>query len=194
TLDASTLEQALFQAVHDGNREALSELFDGTEKTRVLQMLLTTSLENEGGGGYKLDAGVEQDELLGPSLQNLNLIQLACVLGEEDLAIDILNFVALATEEIDSRKVLYEFMGRVWGNGNTVLHLAAFQGMSELVKRLLELGATVTKKNERMYRPVDCAGDEVTLQMFMTVTEGKGGFGSLVFDDDARVDSYSLYK
>ncbi|TPX60453.1 hypothetical protein SpCBS45565_g07520 [Spizellomyces sp. 'palustris'] len=100
------------------------------------------------------------------SISQLNAIQIACVLNEEDIALDILEFVARVTEEIESRKVLYEFMGRVWGNGNTVLHLASFQGMSELVKRLLELGAASRKKNERNYMPVDCADDDVTREMF----------------------------
>ncbi|KAI9093778.1 hypothetical protein DFS34DRAFT_563409, partial [Phlyctochytrium arcticum] len=53
-----------------------------------------------------------------------------------------------------------------WGNGNTVLHLASFQGMSDLVKRLLELGAASRKKNERNYMPVDCADDDVTREIF----------------------------
>ncbi|KAI8587088.1 hypothetical protein BDZ88DRAFT_382514, partial [Geranomyces variabilis] len=93
------------------------------------------------------------------SMAHLNAIQIACVLNEEDIALDLLDFVARVTEEIESRKVLYEFMGRVWGNGNTVLHLASFQGMSALVKRLLELGAAGKKRNDRNYRPVDCADD-----------------------------------
>ncbi|KAJ3029798.1 hypothetical protein HK097_005721, partial [Rhizophlyctis rosea] len=202
---AESLERALFQAVHDGDRDTLGELLgltpptetssDATtspsspsklptpttpsthqnEKlTRLLQILLTTSIPNPPSPtSYKLDALEVQNHLLGPSLQNLNLIQLACVLGEEDMALDILNFVAWATEEIQSRKVLYEFMGRVFGGGNTVLHLASFQGMSELVKRLLELGAATGKKNDKDNRPVDCTDDEVTSQMFQTMTEAE---------------------
>jgi hypothetical protein len=99
-------------------------------------------------------------------------MQIACILGEEDIAADILDFVSRVTEEIEARKVLYEFMGRVWGNGNTVLHLASFMGMSQVVKRLLELGANPNKKNERKYKPVDCADDDETRIIFSTVTEG----------------------
>ncbi|KAI8615986.1 hypothetical protein BC830DRAFT_1063856, partial [Chytriomyces sp. MP71] len=57
-------------------------------------------------------------------------------------------------------------MGRVWGDGNTILHLASFLGMSELVKRLLELGANPNKRNGRMYKPVDCADTDETRRMF----------------------------
>jgi hypothetical protein len=93
-------------------------------------------------------------------------------LGEEDIAIDILEFVTNITEEIEARKVLYEFMGRIWGDGNTTLHLASFLGMCELVKKLIELGAATGKANNRKYKPVDCAGDDETRNMFETVTEG----------------------
>ncbi len=97
----------------------------------------------------------------------------ACILGEEEVATMILEFVNRITEEMEAKKVLYEFMGRTWGAGNTVLHLAAFMGMSDLVKRLLELGANPSKLNERKYKPVDCADDTVTRNMFTTITERK---------------------
>jgi hypothetical protein len=44
--------------------------------------------------------------------------------------------------------------------------------MSELVKRLLELGANRNRKNERFYKPVDCADDTETRNMFNAVIEG----------------------
>ncbi|KAI8926385.1 hypothetical protein BC831DRAFT_390088, partial [Entophlyctis helioformis] len=102
----------------------------------------------------------------GHSLDNLNALQIACILGDEEIALDILNFVDQVTIQCEVRKVLFEFMGRVWGNGNTVLHLASFLGMSDLVKRLLELGAAAGKVNERKYKPVDCADDDLTRSMF----------------------------
>ena len=89
------------------------------------------------------------------------------------MAIDILEFVTKITDEIEARKVLYEFMGRVWGEGNTILHLASFMGMCELVTKLIELGAATSKGNNRKYKPVDCAGDDETRQAFETVVEGK---------------------
>jgi ankyrin repeat protein len=107
-------------------------------------------------------------------VEHINLIQLACLLGEEDIAIEILSFVKRVTEDIEARKLLYEFMGRIWGNGNTVLHLASFMGMSALVKILLELGAAKGKLNERKYKPVDCTNDDATLIAFETVEEFEG--------------------
>lgn len=85
----------------------------------------------------------------------------------------ILEFVSDFTSQIDAKKVLYEFMGRVWGNGNTALHLATFMGLSEIVKRLLELGAAANKLNERKYKPVDCTNEEEMKDIFSTVSECK---------------------
>ncbi|KAJ3231411.1 hypothetical protein HDU78_007729 [Chytriomyces hyalinus] len=145
---------------------------DSDSLDAVLQLLLTTTYPNT-DGFYSHDAEVLPDamELLGPSLEHLNAIQIACILGDEDSALDILDFVSSSTEEIGARKVLCEFMGRVWGDGNTVLHLASFLGMSELVKRLLELGANPNKKNGRLYKPVDCADTDETRVVFSTVDE-----------------------
>ncbi|KAI8826419.1 hypothetical protein BJ741DRAFT_42600 [Chytriomyces cf. hyalinus JEL632] len=145
---------------------------DSDSLDAVLQLLLTTTYPNT-DGFYSHDAEVLPDamELLGPSLEHLNAIQIACILGDEDSALDILDFVSSSTEEIGARKVLCEFMGRVWGDGNTVLHLASFLGMSELVKRLLELGANPNKKNGRLYKPVDCADTDETRIVFSTVDE-----------------------
>jgi ankyrin repeat protein len=85
--------------------------------------------------------------------------------------LEILEFVYDFTAEIDAKKVLYEFMGRIWGNGNTALHLAAFMGLNELARRLLELGAAPNKVNERKYKPVDCANGEEMMDVFATVSE-----------------------
>ena len=93
------------------------------------------------------------------------------MLGEEDIALIILDFVHMITEDMEAKKILLEFMGRIWGQGNTTLHLASFLGMSDLVKKLLELGAS-NKANEKHYKPVDCAGDDQTRDMFEQVEEG----------------------
>ncbi|KAJ3111372.1 Thioesterase super member 4 [Phlyctochytrium bullatum] len=158
------LERKIFTAINEGNRDALQNIFSKfPSSTEILSLLLTTTYPNT-EGTYHHDPEVLSDacELLGDSLEHLNGIQIACILGDEEIASDILEFVYRVTEEIEARKVLYEFMGRVWGNGNTVLHLASFLGMSDLVKRLIELGANPNKKNERNYKPVDCADDDLT--------------------------------
>ncbi|KAI9339293.1 hypothetical protein BDR26DRAFT_386350 [Obelidium mucronatum] len=180
---AQQLEKRLFGAVNEGDVAALRRLFsvdcEADANDKVLQLLLTTTYPNT-DGFYTHDQDVIPDalELLGQSLEHLNAIQIACILGDEESALEILDFVAKETEEIGARKVLYEFMGRVWGDGNTVLHMASFLGMPELVKRLLELGANPNKKNGRQYRPVDCADTDETRIVFNTVSELVRGSGN----------------
>jgi hypothetical protein len=95
-------------------------------------------------------------------------MQISLMLGDEDMAIEILDFVFCVSEDMDAKKVLYEFMGRVWGDGNTTLHLASFLGMGNLVKKLIQYGANTTRLNDRRYKPVDCAGDDQTIDIFKT--------------------------
>lgn len=98
------------------------------------------------------------------------------MLGDEDISLELLEFINRITEELESKKLLFEFVGRIWGAGNTVLHLASFFGMADLVQRLLELGANPNKRNERQLRPVDCADDDKTLHVFSTVVAPEGNF------------------
>lgn len=107
------------------------------------------------------------------SPEYLTAIQIACILGEEDIACDLLEFVAKITTEMESKKLLLEFIGRSCGTGNTVLHLAAFMGMDHLAKHLIELGANIYKKNKKNYRPVDLVDDEETRSVFSSVTFGE---------------------
>ncbi|KAJ3255640.1 hypothetical protein HK103_006165 [Boothiomyces macroporosus] len=171
--DSSALEKAIFTSINEGNRVAILNIFQNyPSSTSILQILLTTTYPNK-DHFYTHDPEVirDADELLGESLENLNAIQIACILGEEDLAMDILQFVNDFTEEINAKKILFEFMGRIWGDGNTTLHLASFMGMSDLVQMMIELGAAVGKSNNRKYKPVDCAGDDITRSVFETVIE-----------------------
>lgn len=178
------LEQLIFSAINEGNKEKLSGLFNtfNSHSTAIIQLLLTTAYPND-DGFYHFDQEVALDaeELLGTrfddfptySVKGLNALHISCILGDEDVAMELLEFVNNFTIEIDAKKVLYEFMGRTWGNGNTVLHLAAFMGMSDLVKRLLELGAAANRVNERRYKPVDCADDDEMRNIFTIITECK---------------------
>jgi hypothetical protein len=77
---------------------------------------------------------------------------------------------------MEAKVLLLEFMGRTCGHGNTLLHLASFMGMSKLVRKLIEAGASVYKKNHRDYKPVDLVEDADTSFVFSHIPCGTDFF------------------
>ena len=73
---------------------------------------------------------------------------------------------------MEAKVLLLEFLGRTCGNGNTLLHLASFMGMPRLVQKLIVAGASVYKRNERNYKPVDLVEDTETSLVFSSVPSG----------------------
>ncbi|KAI3647499.1 hypothetical protein MP228_007720 [Amoeboaphelidium protococcarum] len=110
-------------------------------------------------------------QLLGTSLSPLSFLHIALITGEQQVSLDILEFVYKHTAKRGQKLLLMEFLNRVWGDGNSALHLASFQGMSDVVDRLLKCGANPHKKNDRGYRPVDCADDDQTRKLFRVAIE-----------------------
>ncbi|KAF9999593.1 hypothetical protein BGZ80_003470 [Entomortierella chlamydospora] len=170
------LWKQMLSAIEQEDRAELDRILHAFDFAIVVQTLVTWNLSNT-DNKYRHDPDVLLDakELLGPTVDHLNLIQIACFLFNEEMALDMLNFVAKASEELESKKILYEFMGKMWGDGNTTLHLASFLGMADLTKRLLDLGANVYKMNDRKYKPVDCADENTTMSLFLNLTEGDSG-------------------
>ncbi|KAF9171571.1 hypothetical protein BGX21_002356 [Mortierella sp. AD011] len=166
------LWKQMLSAIEQEDRAELDRILHAFDFAIVVQTLVTWNLSNT-DNKYRHDPDVLLDakELLGPTVDHLNLIQIACFLFNEEMALDMLNFVAKASEELESKKILYEFMGKMWGDGNTTLHLASFLGMADLTKRLLDLGANVYKMNDRKYKPVDCADENTTMSLFLNLTE-----------------------
>ncbi|KAF9909140.1 hypothetical protein EC991_009050 [Linnemannia zychae] len=162
----------MLTAIEAEDRKELDRILHAFDFAIVIQTLVTWNTPNS-DNQYKHDSDVLLDakELLGPKVDHLNLIQIACFLFNEEMALDMLNFVAKASEELESKKILYEFMGKMWGDGNTTLHLASFLGMADLTKRLLDLGANIYKMNHRKYKPVDCADENTTMSLFLNLTE-----------------------
>ncbi|KAF9209647.1 hypothetical protein BGZ49_002441 [Haplosporangium sp. Z 27] len=166
------LWKQMLDAIDQEDRKELDRILHAFDFAIVIQTLVTWNFSNT-DNKYRHDPDVLLDakELLGPTVDHLNLIQIACFLFNEEMALDMLNFVAKASDELESKKILYEFMGKMWGDGNTTLHLASFLGMADLTKRLLDLGANVYKMNDRKYKPVDCADENTTMSLFQNLTE-----------------------
>lgn len=83
---------------------------------------------------------------------NLNTLQLVCLLGDEDMAIVLFDFLLQMTLEMDSKILLLEFIHRTFGRNNTILHLAAYLGYKNLVQKLIEAGASVYVRNDYNYK------------------------------------------
>ncbi|KAI8049967.1 hypothetical protein BDF22DRAFT_745844 [Syncephalis plumigaleata] len=167
------LQSGILEAINLESRSRLAGVLAAADPALCLQALLSYSNPNR-ELKYRHDPDVQNDadELLGRSVANLNALHIACFLGEEELACIVLDYVARVTKSMDARKVLYEFLGRVWGDGNTALHLASFFGMDDLVQRLLKLGANMNKRNDRKYKAVDCADDDATRKLFLEMMQG----------------------
>ncbi|KAF8928658.1 hypothetical protein BGZ58_009462 [Dissophora ornata] len=166
------LWKQMLDAIDQEDRLELERILNAFDFAIVIQTLVTWNFSNtDNKYRHDLDILLDATELLGPTVDHLNLIQIACFLFNEEMALDLLNFVAKASDELESKKILYEFMGKMWGDGNTTLHLASFLGMADLTKRLLDLGANVYKMNDRKYKPVDCADENTTMSLFLNLTE-----------------------
>lgn len=170
--EVNSIQKEVFEAICSESRSQLKRVLYCHNPSLILQVLVTFTYPNH-DALFHHDHEILKDaaELLGPSVQNLNAIQSSCMLGEEEIAIEIINYVAQQSEIMSTKKVLYEFMSKVWGSGNTILHLASFMGMSNLVQRLIDLGANTNKRNERNYKAVDCADDDKTRALFLNLKE-----------------------
>ncbi|KAI9222246.1 hypothetical protein BC828DRAFT_36142 [Blastocladiella britannica] len=167
--EAAALASTLLDAIDAGDRDAVPKLLGSASSAAADQVLATFTVPNtDKKYSHEPEIMADVEELLGASTARLNLIQIACFLGEEDIALDILNYLATEAEEIGSKYALVTFLTSMWGNGNTTLHLAAFLGMGDLVGRILELHPSLAaKRNDRKYKPVDCTDDEVTRVKFL---------------------------
>ncbi|KAF9160003.1 hypothetical protein DFQ26_005975 [Actinomortierella ambigua] len=189
------LWKQILNAIEQEDRQELDRVLNKYDISLVLQTLLTWNCSNvDGQYGHDPDVALDAKELLGPTVDHLNLIQIACFLFIEDLALDILNYVATASDTLESKKILYEFMGKLWGDGNTTLHVASFLGMADLTKRLLDLGANFNKMNDHKYKPVDCADENTTRSLFLNLTEDYSQIPTSPMSESALDTNWSSFQ
>ncbi|KAJ3366589.1 hypothetical protein GGF31_008010 [Allomyces arbusculus] len=165
--DSSTLSRHLLQAINNGDRARVAELLDQASAAAVAKVLVNYFVANtDHRYDHEPEILADADALLGPATDSLNLVQVACFLGEEEIALDLVNFMAKGND-VASKVAVTDLLGHAWGGRNTTLHLASFLGMADLVARILALvPALVIEKNNRKYLPVDCTDDVVTQSHF----------------------------
>ncbi|KAI8061644.1 hypothetical protein BC940DRAFT_133481 [Gongronella butleri] len=99
---------------------------------------------------------VHAQRVFGASMGDLNGLQMALVLRRQEMALAILEFMH-AQHQLDaiSAHDLQLFVNHVWGHGHSALHVAAYWGMTAVVRLLLACGADPQCVNARSMMPVD---------------------------------------
>ncbi|KAJ3254258.1 hypothetical protein HK103_007311 [Boothiomyces macroporosus] len=102
----------------------------------------------------KFDADVELDayKFLGAYLGAMTPLHFAILLGQDDIAKDIIE------------RSFKEDLEETFGGGNTALHLGAV----DIVTLLLERGANRTVNNAKGFQPVDLSDDPELRKLFVS--------------------------
>ncbi|RUS32766.1 hypothetical protein BC938DRAFT_474365 [Jimgerdemannia flammicorona] len=183
--DERALWRLILRALADDDPVTLRSHLDAADPIAAIHVLLACSHQNGptspgGSGHYSFDPELipESTKLLGAAIGPLNAVQLACMAGAEDCALQLLEFLATASRDVmRSDRPVHVMMDQEWGEGNTALHLASFNALPQVVTRLLRLGANPNRRNGKGLRPVDCA-DESCSAAFWEI--GEGGFECLL--------------
>jgi hypothetical protein len=92
--------------------------------------------------------------IFGDELDHVNALQLAILRNKELIALMIIEAVC-KNQSTKSR-----WLNHRCAKGNTALHFAAYQNMSEIIVMLLKAGANPYVKNDQHLRPLDCSYDD----------------------------------
>lgn len=171
--DTSKIIDEFLHAIETSDPALFHSVCTKTDSATLLHIALTHIYGQGLKSTFQFDQDAEQEgrHFFGSNIGPLSLLQVAVFFGEEEMALDLIDQIQSYlkdTEGIEnqdappSRIVWHDLLNKLWGDGNTILHLASFWGMGDLVKRLLILGASPNKLNGvvsgRRYKPVDCAG------------------------------------
>ncbi|KAI8636447.1 hypothetical protein BD408DRAFT_486885 [Parasitella parasitica] len=169
----SRLWKTIQSLVNTDQRDEFRKLFSNQEKLpHLIRVILTCRLSNNPlvyKNTMKFDTRL--NERFGKiSATDLNALELALLQKHDHIAFIILQ----ALKQNATPAQCQQFLNHQWGKvkGNTALHLAAFWGMSKIVRLMLEMGADPATQNNRQLRPIDCATHpEVITQLQQQTTE-----------------------
>jgi ankyrin repeat protein len=165
----SRLWKQVQSLINTDNRDEFRQLCaDSTKLPHVVRVILTSRLSNN-PLIYKSTVTIDRrlTEKFGKlSATDLNALELALLQKHDHIAYTLLNFLKQQATPAECK----QFLNHQWGKqGNTALHLAAFWGMSKLVRLMLEMEADPSVQNCRQLRPIDCT----TQSDIMTLLEPK---------------------
>ncbi|KAI8084246.1 uncharacterized protein B0P05DRAFT_466725 [Gilbertella persicaria] len=161
----SRLWKTIQLLINTDNRDEFRKLCgDSVKQPHVVRVILTSRLSNN-PLVYKSTITIDRrltDKFGKLSATDLNALEIALLQKHDHVAYVLLQTLKQHATPMECK----QFLNHQWGKqGNTALHLAAFWGMSKLVRLMLEMEADPFVKNNRQLRPIDCAThpDTITL-------------------------------
>ncbi|KAI3654655.1 hypothetical protein MP228_000035 [Amoeboaphelidium protococcarum] len=130
---------------------------DSTTVRKMLSEDKSLTLAKRRSEKFKYDSDVELEafKFLGAYIGAVTGLQLALMIGRDDIAKDIID----DTLEASDFDVTY-------GGGNTALHLAVFLNANEVVKALIDRGCNPHLKNNKGYSALDIADTQEMRLLF----------------------------
>ncbi|OBZ90743.1 hypothetical protein A0J61_01196 [Choanephora cucurbitarum] len=161
----SRLWKTIQLLIQTNNRDEFRKLCgDSIKQPHVVRVILSSRLSNN-PLVYKSTITIDRrltDKFGKLTATDLNALELALLQKHEHLAYILLQTLRQHATPSESK----QFLNHQWGKqGNTALHLAAFWGMSKLVRLMLDMEADPFVKNNRQLRPIDCTTHSDTIQL-----------------------------
>ncbi|KAJ3068799.1 hypothetical protein HDU98_008092 [Podochytrium sp. JEL0797] len=145
--ESASLED-LFKAIKSSNPDKVRSIISANKD-------LTKEKLKDPSAKFDVDVEIDAYKFLGAYVGSCTALQLALLKGNDSIAKDIID-VTGSKEDLDIS----------FGGGNTALHLATLLGAKDIVKLLLERGASRQVRNSKGFAPVDVLDDTEMRKMF----------------------------
>ncbi|KAI8142579.1 hypothetical protein BJV82DRAFT_146099 [Fennellomyces sp. T-0311] len=174
----SKIWKAIQAAIAADDKKGLAIMFQDEERVAHFTDVLLKERNNNDASALppshkhrilQFDKPIRPEALakFGKSVTDLNALQVALFHQREGIACQLLQFL----RQHATPSELQAFIGHVWGEGNSSLHLACFHSMPRLVQMLLDLGADPNSTNAKEQTPANCCKDPDCLAALEKVTD-----------------------
>ena len=158
--------------INQDQREGFRTLSsDSTKLPHVVRVLLNSRLSNNPLVYSKPTTQIDRriiNKFGKLSVTDLNALEIALLQRHDHIAYAIL----VVLKKNATAQEINLFVNHQWGKEKlSSLHLAAFWGMSKLVRLLLDLGADPSVQNHCQLRPIDCTTHSDTIHLLAQYTQ-----------------------